>query len=249
MMLGGIGLEELDCKAVRAARDEKLMDQFLQESEPFIFRCVYFSVHKRISKSDDEWSVASLAFFKAVRDYSAAKGGFANFARLVIRRSLIDYARSQAKFHSETAVDPSALDSESGENGTEEKINFEVREAVCSRASEADDSLRLEIEAADQTFASYGFSFFDLADCSPKAEKTKKSCAAAAAYIIRHPVLLSEMRASKTLPLKIIEKNGKVPRKILERHRKYIIAAIEIITGDFPCLAEYMRYIQEELKR
>ncbi len=49
------------------------------------------------------------------------------------------------------------------------------------------------------------------------------------------------------MPVTLIEKNSKVPRKILERHRKYIIAAAEIMTGDYPCLAGYMRYIREEL--
>jgi RNA polymerase sigma factor len=44
----------------------------------------------------------------------------------------------------------------------------------------------------------------------------------------------------------MIEKNTNVPRKILERHRKYIIAAIEILSGEYPYLADYLRYIREE---
>jgi RNA polymerase sigma factor len=35
----------------------------------------------------------------------------------------------------------------------------------------------------------------------------------------------------------------------LERHRKYIIAAIEILAGDYPCLAEYMKPQREEQDR
>jgi RNA polymerase sigma factor len=50
------------------------------------------------------------------------------------------------------------------------------------------------------------------------------------------------------LPLNIIEKYTNVPRKLLERHRKYIIAALEIMSGDFPNLAGYMEYIHQELK-
>jgi RNA polymerase sigma factor len=57
---------------------------------------------------------------------------------------------------------------------------------------------------------------------------------------------VSELRRSKQLPLKNIEKSAQVPRKILERHRKYIIAAIEILSGEYPNLAEYLRYIREE---
>jgi RNA polymerase sigma factor len=58
-------------------------------------------------------------------------------------------------------------------------------------------------------------------------------------------MLLSELKSSKQLPLKIIENNCKIPRKILERHRKYIIAAIELLHGEYPNLAEYLRYIRE----
>jgi RNA polymerase sigma factor len=62
---------------------------------------------------------------------------------------------------------------------------------------------------------------------------------------LKNPVLLSELMNSKQLPLKIIENNLKIPRKILERHRKYIIAAIEILYGEYPYLAEYLHYIRE----
>ena len=112
-----------------------------------------------------------------------------------------------------------------------------------------DNSLKLEIEAASQILSTYGFSFYDLAGCSPKAEKTKKACAKAVAYIIRNPLIASEMMSTKLLPVKLIEKNSNIPRKIIERHRKYIIAAVEIMTGDYPFLAEYMRFIREELDR
>jgi RNA polymerase sigma factor len=47
----------------------------------------------------------------------------------------------------------------------------------------------------------------------------------------------------------MIEKNSQVPRKILERHRKYIVAAIEILSGEYPYLAEYLRYIREEKEK
>jgi len=107
--------------------------------------------------------------------------------------------------------------------------------------------LQYEIQEANQAFANFGFSFFDLSECSPKAEKTKKSCAKAVVFLLKNPLLITEIYNLKQLPLKIIEKNTKVPRKILERHRKYIIAAVEILSGEYPGLAEYMRFIRKEL--
>ena len=37
-------------------------------------------------------------------------------------------------------------------------------------------------------------------------------------------------------------------RKILDRHRRYIIAAAEILSGEYPVLAEYLGYIRKALK-
>ena len=92
----------------------------------------------------------------------------------------------------------------------------------------------------------YGFSFLDLTECSPKAEKTKKSCGLAIRTLIASAVLMALMRLKRLLPIKeLCEKSG-VIRKILERHRKYIIASAEILDGDFPVLASYLRYIREE---
>jgi RNA polymerase sigma factor len=86
----------------------------------------------------------------------------------------------------------------------------------------------------------------DLTACSPHAQKTKSVCARAVNYVLDNQLLLNELRSKRKLPIITIEKNAKVPRKILERHRKYIIAAVEILSGEYPILAEYLRYIREE---
>lgn len=244
-----MNLKDMDRQAVQAAEDARFMEKFISKNEPFIIQCAYSIVHRYLSKSDDEWSVAYLAFSNAVENYSIEKGHFSSFAKLIIQRRLTDYFRSQAKYRMETSVNPSVLDSEPEEEEQENSLEKEVRIALYKRMNSTSDLLKLEIESASQLFVSYGFSFFELAKCSPKAEKTKKACAQAVAALIRNPVLLNEMRKSKMLPIKQIEMCVKVPRKILERHRKYIIAATEIITGDYPCLADYLRFIREELKK
>lgn len=237
---------EIDRQAVRAKADRQVMEHFVRQNDFFILKCASSAVHRYVTKSDDEWSIALMAFSKAVGDYSEEKGSFMSFAELVIRRKLIDYLRTQSKYRAEISVSPSVFDSGTEEENEDAAIKAAVSEKI---AVEPDNSVQLEIEAANQTFASYGFSFFDLTTCSPKAEKTKISCAKAVAYIIRNPIILNSMRKDKFLPIKLIEQNSGVPRKVLERHRKYIIAAAEIMTGDYPCLSGYMRFIREELEK
>ena len=129
----------------------------------------------------------------------------------------------------------------------EEEENLQIRNAIAEQvAKQSTNDLKLEIETASKLFSIYGFTFFELSKCSPRSVKTKKACAKAVGYILQNTLLISEIRSTKQLPIKIIENNTAVPRKLIDRHRKYIIAAIEIINGDFPNLGEYLRYIKEE---
>ena len=49
------------------------------------------------------------------------------------------------------------------------------------------------------------------------------------------------MLHSKMLPLSLIEKELGIKRKKFERHRKYIIAVLLIMSGDYPYLEEYVK--------
>ena len=66
--------------------------------------------------------------------------------------------------------------------------------------------------------------------------------------VIEDRKLYDEMRDRRELPIKSITENTGIPRKTVERHRRYIIAAAEILSGDYPCLSEYMGYIREYRK-
>lgn len=239
-------MRELDQLAVQAAKNEQDMNSFIEHNEFFILRCASSVFNRYITKSDDEWSFALLAFLQAIQTYDIEKGSFFSFAEIIIRRRMIDYRRTQSKFQAEITVNPHLF---SGEPSEEDEENLPGIYPDYSQINDLSELRKYEIEAANARFSAYGFSFFDLTDCSPKAEKTKLSCAKAVVYLLKNPLLLNEMFHSKQLPIKIIEKNTNIPRKILERHRKYIIAAAEILSGDYPCLAEYMRFIRKELDK
>lgn len=231
--------------AVSAARGEMKLDDFIRQFETFILKTASKYAGKFVSKTDDEWSVSLSAFSEAVFDYSIDKGSFLSFAGLVIKRRCLDYFRSQKRLDAEFSVDPGLFgDGEAEENTV--SLKNEITGKIASWAGEEQKILRYEIESVNAAFGDYGFYFYDLTDCSPKAYKTKAACAKAARFILKNPIVLEQLKASKLLPIKIIQKNTGLPRKVLENHRKYIIAAVEILAGDYPYLAEYMRFIREE---
>jgi RNA polymerase sigma factor len=168
---------------------------------------------------------------------------FWGFAQMVIYRRIADHYQSAARFSAEIPAAPSVFESDPLEDSDQPQLQA----AVSRRLAACSDSpcLSEEIDAANLTLARYGFDFFSLVSCSPKAEKTKAACAAAVNCLLDTPALLAEMRLGKTLPAKSIEKISGVPRNFLDRHRRYIIAAAEILSGEYPGIARYLRYIGE----
>lgn len=237
-------MTDINCMVAEARMNPDTFNKLLKRSELFIIKCTSAISHHYITKNDEEWSIALLAFKEAVDHYHLEKGSFHKFAELIIRRRLIDYFRTQSKYKSEISVNPNVFDCEFNE---EEDNGVLVQEIGAKTLQKNDNSIKLEIDALNEVFSAYCFSFIDLVDCSPKSKKTKTSCAKAISYLLKNPLLIQEIRNKKQLPLKIIEKNAKIPRKILERHRKYIIAAMEILSGEYPHVANYMQYIREEM--
>ena len=236
-------MREIDKKAVEAKEDKNNIETFLKEYEGFILKAAYKATGRYITKSDDQWSVSLSAFNEAVYAYSYDKGSFLSFSEIVIKRRLYDYIKKQSKHFCEVAINPHVFES----NGDEEDVNI-MQEVMQKVSVREDNDARLEIEAMSEILKEYGFSFFDLAEVSPKAKKTKTVCAKAIVYLTQNTILLNEMRRTRMLPLKTIENNLKLPRKLLERHRKYIIAGAEIMAGDYPILFEYLKFVREELK-
>lgn len=234
--------------------DEEALNRFIEEHRRFILASAYKATGHFVTESDDEYSVALIAFHEAVKAYEAEKGDFHAFAALVIRRRLIDHLKAQQGTMREILTDPYVMDGDVDEEDPELAYELEVRRRQAELSEGTTENrpgtgpMRDEIEAVQGILREYGFSFSDLAECSPKAGKTKEVCAKAVAFMLKNPELIAKMREGHTLPIKEIEKNLRVPRKILERHRRFIIASTEILNGEYPLLGEYMSYVRSMME-
>lgn len=237
-------MSEIDIMAINAKEDENLMAKLIIQYENFILKCASAAARNYISKSDDEWSIALAAFAEAVKSYSVEKGSFLNFSELVIRRSIVNYIRGKSRFAPEVSVKSSS------ESRVEDEYDYLIQSEITKIVSaEINNPLKLEIILINEIIYGYGFSFMDLASCSPKDRRDKRACAKVVAFMFKTPILISEMKIKRQLPLNLIVKNTKVSRKFLNKHRKYIIVALEIMSGDFLHLSEYMDYIREGLNK
>lgn len=243
-------MDEISMKAISAKDDERAFEELVKSRKPWILKTAAEASRHYVSENDDEWSVALMAFHEAVRSYDGSKGSFMSFASVVIKRRVVDYIRSQGRYTSEISVSPDAFD---GSLNEEEAcgIDIQVQERITRDSLEETpahraERVREEISGMQEILNAYGFSFFDLTKCSPKAEKTKKSCGRAIRTLVASAVMMALMRLKRLLPIKELSEASGVIRKILERHRKYIIASAEILDGDFPVLASYLDNIREE---
>lgn len=236
-------MENIDQMAVMASKDDTLFSEFAKTQRHFIINCAYRTTQKYINQSDDEWSIALIAFLNAVKTYQQDKGRFLPYAELIIKRHLIDYYRSRKKYTPELTVDPIIFES----RPEDDEKNINIRIAVSEKLIQhADNSIKDEIETANKEFREFGFSFYSLSKCSPKSAKTKAACKRAILYILNNELIFNEISHTKQIPLKIIQENTNLPRKLLEHHRRYILAAIVILSGEYPRLAEYMSFIRKE---
>lgn len=235
---------DLDEKAAAAKYSEDAMNRLVCDNNHFILRCASKTCKRFITQSDDEYEVALVAYCEAVRTFNPDAGGFNAFAALVIRRRLMDYFDGQSRRQREIAAG-SAMTWENDEDQPTGVIAEVQRKIVQVDPSDA-CTVKEEIEALGAVLNDYGFSFFDLAEASPKAEKTKRCCARAVNWMLAVVERVLTMRRTRSLPVAAIVKALEIARKIIERHRRYIIAATEILDGDYPHLAEYMDYIKRE---
>lgn len=246
----------MEINAVNAKRDPEIREQYIASSETFILRSAGKVCHRRITRSDDEWSAALIAFNEAIDGYDESKGDFNGFAYRVIQRRLIDFIRKEQRHDSEVTVEPYVFDGNVDDDPS--SLQMEVAEKSGTMSTEDETSSRMsaadEIAAVQKILAQYGFSFFDIADCSPKARKTKHQCARVIRILLQNEDILDSMRETHTLPaFRIIQKakvtdNEKIPPKILERHRRYIIAVTEILSGEYPILSSYLQEIRKEMR-
>lgn len=246
--------DDITESAYKSKTDDEYLAGFIDENRQFILRIASKSVNRYVTESDDEFSIAMMAFYEAVKAYSSEKGEFAPFAALVIKRRLIDYLSTEARHSGEIPVEPFSMDGELDEESESASLQFELRDSESLGRYAPEDipgslTVKDEIDVMQEILKGYGFSFYDLIEASPKAEKTKYSTALVISYLVNSEDLMDFLHRNRALPIKELCGETKVKRKIIERHRKYIIAATEIINGDFPMLREYLGFVKEVMEK
>ena len=209
-----------------AAHNENVLHELCEQYRPMILRVASSVSGRFITIHDDEYAIALEAFCDAVKRYNG-QASPETFARVVIKNRLIDHMRAARPV-------TASLDAEM-------EMGFEPSDEIDAERESIAVATRAEIVELSAILHEYGISFNELPSVSPKHEKTRHECGRVVRFLCDSPKLCAEMRRKKTLPIREICQNCIIPRKTVERHRKYIVTATEVCIGSFPIIAEYLK--------
>lgn len=212
------------------------LNRFVEEYKPFIAACANKVSGRYLDYGlDDELSIAMMAFVEAVNSFDKSKGNFFSFSRNVIKRRIIDYYRTQSCHNN---VVPLTL----YVDGQDEEFDISSGEAVQIFSDQRlAEYRRLELEELGKELAAWNITYSDLAKVSPKHNKTRNQCSELVGIILSHPDMMQQVMTKKYLPIMQLEKVSGIPQKTIERFRKYIIAVVIIITGDYTYIKDYIK--------
>ena len=219
-----------------AKEDNQAADDLIRRYIPFIRAEGSKFLGRFCTDNDDEYSIAMIAFHEAIMGYSRERGAFLKYAGLLIRSRLTDYARKESRHQGNLSLD------EPGEEDERTLLEQVADERDHYEQSHNLEATQQEIAELAGVLQQFGVSFADIADHSPKQERTKAACLAAVHYAMEHRELLDELLRTKKLPMAELVSAG-CDRKTLERHRKYVLAMLVIQTNGYEIIRGHLRHV------
>lgn len=220
-----------------AKEDMAAADEMIRAYMPFIRKeTAKFLGRPLVEENDDELSIAMIAFYEAIVDYSILRGSFLHFAALHIKSRLIDHTRKENRHRGLVSIDHPASEEE----------DTPLRDKLADPDDPLHDGMvreatRMEIEEFSASIRSFGIQLSDVASHCPKQERTLEACRIALAYARENPQIMDEFLRTKRLPLALIAQGSGVERKTLERHRKYMVALLLAYTNGFEIIRGHLK--------
>ena len=220
----------------QAKEDLQKADDLIRDYIPFIKSEASKCISRFCSEQDDEFSIAMIAFHEAILGYEQDRGAFLPYAAMLIRNRIIDFQRKEGRHQGSISLDEEIGDSDQTlMDQIADERNY-IQESTNLEAT------KQEIEKLSTIMADFGVTFTDVADNSPKQERTLEACTTAICYAIENKHLLDAMLKTKKLPLAQLVKGSGVERKTLERHRKYILVMLLIQTNGYEIIRGHLRH-------
>lgn len=232
-------------RVYEAKDDSEAADLLISDYLPFIKAQVTKVMKRPVNiQQDDEYSIAMIAFHEAINGYSKTRGAFLSYAALLMRNRIIDFWRKNNRHSQVISINaPTSEHDQTIEDSISDNEDHEEELVMREATKEEIIELSMQIRA-------FGVSLSDIADNSPKQERTLAACRDVVAYAQSNQEIMADFFRTKRLPLRKMTAGSKVSRKTIERHRKYIVGLLLIYTNGYEIirghLAEVMKGVTVE---
>lgn len=225
----------------RLKEDPEVREAFLAEYQTFIRHVASQACFRSLEWGrDDELSEALIAFNTAIDLFVADRGvPFLAYARVLIKRRLIDYYRKQRL---RQAI---SLDQEDVGRGIDIYLgldDFREHEQNRERAE--------EIKQFSKALATFQLTYQNLVEVSPKHRDSRETLLRAARVLAFDSVLWPQVERHGKVPMQALALKTQIHPKVLERGRKYILAVALLMANqhDYVYLREYVLTREREAK-
>lgn len=223
-----------------AQKSSHAADDLVRQYMPFIRSETQRVVSSDSSDYEDCLSIAMFGFYEALMAYKKSKGAFLSFAAVVIKNRLIDYKRKENKYIKTISLDAETSD----EDGRSIVDKYDTGENNISLHEET-LTAKKEITEFSEVLKKYGLELTDIADNCPKQKRTLVACLRALEYAKKNPELIKILEETGKLPLiRICEGTG-ISKKVLERHRKYLVAVFLAYTNGFEIIRGHLKELSQ----
>lgn len=229
-------LNDLEQRVHIARSNREEMDRLISEYLPFIKKQVQSFIYKSIDNQeyDDMLSIGMFAFVNSVRQFEPERGSFLSFASLNIRSRLIDEFRRNKQGFS-NVVQLFADDTEETVKSAEESASIMQYSKERER-----ETLSEEIGLLQADLSRVGIDFSELPKICPKQNRSRKQCIDLARAVVGNERLKEDFIRTWRLPQAALAEQFRISVKTIEKHRRYIVAIIVMLLGDYPCIRAFL---------
>lgn len=225
--------QTLESRVISAKSNSRELDALLTEYRPFILSAVISCC----GKADDDCVQAGfIAFAQAVESFNGEKGKFLSLAKLIIKRRVIDLQRKAYSNRELTVLD------------AEEDESLDVINSASAQLhsmNTENEERREEIAMLVKELGARGITLSQLSASSPRHEATRAACKRAVSLLLSEPLLFEDFTKKNRLPLTELANRLGIKKKLLEDHRRYIVAALIVHSGDFQYIKDYIKLDRE----
>lgn len=224
-------MEDLSHRIGLARADAGELERLVLDYLPFIKKEVG-RIGGTALEYDDKLSLGMLVFTNCVRQYEAQRGGFLSYAAVCIRNRLLDETRRLGRGGAPLSLD---AEEEHAAATVEERASLEAYSCQRERRE-----LREEIDVLAAQLARHGLSFGELARICPRQRRSRALCARLARQVCGDAALREAFQRDGRLPQGELAGRLGISAKTVEKHRRYIVALVVILLGDYPGIGSYI---------